>query len=145
MVSVNEHKVILDTGPMISLLNPEDHHHQWTCEAWDRALPPLLVCEPVLTEAFFLARRLGSGAQSAILQFFERGALRLSFSLAEELTAVGRLLKKYQDAPMSLADGCIVRMAEQQTRSMVFTFDSDFAVYRKHGNQHIPLLSPENT
>jgi len=102
----------------------------------------MLVCEAVLTEAFFLARRLGPGAQEAVLQFVERGALQLCFSLVEEWAIVGKLLRKYQDTPMSLADGCIVRMAEQHPRSTVFTLDGDFAIYRKHGRQRIPLLSP---
>jgi len=139
---VSDTRAILDTGPIIALLNHGDPHHKWVRDSWARASAPLLVCEPVLTEAFFLARRLGFGAQEAILQFVDRGELRLSFDLSEELAAVRKLLKKYQDLPMSLADGCIVRMAEQHPRSAVFTLDSDFAVYRKHGRQRIPLLSP---
>ena len=141
MVSVSETGIILDTGPLIALLNGNDRHHKWVRETWSQLSFPLLVCEPVLAQAHYLARRLGPGAQRAIMQFFERGMFRLSFSLAEELVAVGRLLTKYEDVPMSLANGCIVRMAEQQSRSVVFTLDSDFAVYRKHGSQRIPLLS----
>lgn len=73
-----------------------------------------------------------------------REAIR-SFLLAEELSAVERLLAKYRSVPMSLADGCIVRMAEQQSQSVVFTLDSDFDVYRKHRRQRIPLLSPAHS
>ena len=142
---MSEATIILDTGPLIALLNRSDRNHRWAREAWSQTSPPLLVCEPVLTEALYLARRLGSDAQGAILQFFERGLLRLSFDLAEELTTVGRLMRKYKETPMSLADGCVVRMAEKRTHSVVFTLDSDFAVYRKHGNQRIPLLSPANS
>ena len=135
-------RVILDTGPLISLLNPRDRHHRWVCENWDRIASPVLVCEPVVTEACHLALRLGPGAQDAILDFCRRGVVELSFRLAEEMSSVARLLNKYRDVPMSLADGCIVRMAEQHSRSVVFTLDSGFAIYRKNKRQRIPILTP---
>ncbi len=44
---------------------------------------------------------------------------------------------------MSLADACLVRMAEQFTGSPVITLDGDFRTYRKSGRQVIPTLMPE--
>jgi hypothetical protein len=43
---------------------------------------------------------------------------------------------------MSLADGCLVRMSELAADGVVFTLDSDFRIYRRHGRQKIPLLMP---
>ena len=77
-----------------------------------------------------------------MLDLVGRSVLDLSFHLSEETAAISRLLKKYRDVPMSLADGCIVRMAEQHARGVVFTLDSDFTVYRKNGRQLIPTLGP---
>lgn len=51
---------------------------------------------------------------------------------------------RYRSVPMSLADGCLVRMAELYSNSSVLTLDSDFKIYRKHKNQIIPLIIPEN-
>jgi len=136
------HEVIVDTGPLIALLNTRDRQHGWVRENWGRISAPLLVCEPVVTEACFLARRLGAGAQEAVLDFLAHGVLALSFRLADEGATVTRLLEMYRDVPMSLADACIVRMAEQRARSVVFTLDSDFAIYRINGRQRIPLLTP---
>ncbi len=45
---------------------------------------------------------------------------------------------------MSLADACLVRMAEQYTASMVLTLDSDFRIYRKHRNHTIPVIMSSN-
>jgi len=42
---------------------------------------------------------------------------------------------------MSLADACLVRLAELTERSAVFTTDCDFTVYRKHGRRKIPLIT----
>jgi rRNA-processing protein FCF1 len=43
---------------------------------------------------------------------------------------------------MSLADACLVRMAEQHADAMVLTLDAHFRVYRKHGRQAIPVIMP---
>jgi len=53
-----------------------------------------------------------------------------------------RLLRKYADQQMSVADACLVRMAELNERCQVFTTDRDFRVYRRKGRHVIPLLAP---
>jgi len=133
--------IILDTGPLIALLNRRYRYHRWARQQWAQIAPPLFTCEAVLAEAFFLAQSF-TGGQAAVLDLVGRGVLDLSFHLSEETAAISRLLKKYRDVPMSLADGCIVRMAEQHARGVVFTLDSDFTVYRKNGRQLIPTLGP---
>ena len=61
----------------------------------------------------------------------------------EERAAVGRLLRRYAGRPMSLADACLVRLAERHERAAVFTVDGGFSVYRQHGRRAIPLITPE--
>jgi len=53
-------------------------------------------------------------------------------------------MRRYRERPMSLADACLVRLAELHSRAKVFTLDSDFRIYRRHGNKAIPLLMPES-
>jgi predicted nucleic acid-binding protein len=60
-----------------------------------------------------------------------------------ELAAVRRLVARYRDRPMSLADACLVRLAELFDEAEVITLDRDFSIYRKHGRQTIPLISPD--
>jgi hypothetical protein len=43
---------------------------------------------------------------------------------------------------MSMADACLVRMAELVDPCQVFTTDKDSLVYRRKGRHVIPLLSP---
>ena len=52
------------------------------------------------------------------------------------------LMHKYRSVPMSLADACLVCMAEDATGSRVFTADSDFAIYRLNGRRWVPRISP---
>ena len=62
--------------------------------------------------------------------------------MEDHVTETLRLLRRYGDIPMSLADACLVRMAELIPDATVFTTDNDFATYRKHGRQIIPLITP---
>lgn len=101
----------------------------------------LYACEPVLTECLFLLRH-APVAQDKLLELVGRRSLVVDFRLQDELAPVRRLMAKYRDAPMSLADACLVRMAET-TGLPVFTLDSHFAVYRKHGRTLLTVVAPE--
>jgi uncharacterized protein len=46
--------VLLDTGPLVAYLHPRDPYHDWAVDAFDDFNPPVITCEPVLTEACFL-------------------------------------------------------------------------------------------
>jgi hypothetical protein len=78
----------------------------------------------------------------SLLQMVERGILRVDFGMEENRADVFSLLRKYDDQPMSLADACLVRMAELDSNCQVFTTDKDFLVYRRKGRSVIPLLAP---
>lgn len=134
--------VIVDTGPLVAFLNRRDTHHGWAQRMLAEIEPPLLTCEAVLSEACFLVRKLDGGAWS-ILQLVARGLVTTPFRLAEETTRVQALLKSYANVPMSLADACLVAMAERHSKSTVLTTDSDFTIYRKNGRQAVPALLPE--
>src|SRR5262249_43669747 len=123
---------IVDTGPLVAFFDRAERHHRWVIERIEGLEAPLLVCEPVLTETFYLLGRY-SKAQDALFEFLQNGALKVAFRIEEHFAALRKLLEKYRDTPMSLADACIVRMAEIHERHAVLTLDSDFSVYRKHG------------
>jgi predicted nucleic acid-binding protein len=132
---------IVDTGPLIAFFDRAEHHHRWVVDRIEELNAPLLVCEPVLAEAMFLLARY-SKAQDALLGLLHNGALSVAFHIDEHVDALRKLLQKYRDTPMSLADACIVRMAEIHDRHDVFTLDSDFLVYRKHGRAPLSLIHP---
>ena len=102
---------------------------------------PLLVCEPVLTEAMYLLARY-SRAWDVVFELLQSGALDLAFQIEEHVGALRKLLQKYRDSPMSLADACVVRMAEIHERHAILTLDSDFLVYREHGRIPLTLIHP---
>jgi uncharacterized protein len=134
-------QAIVDTGPLVAFFDRSERHHLWAAERVEELDAPMLVCEPVLTEAFYLLGRFPR-AQNALFGLLQNGALVAAFRLEEHIGALHRLLRKYRDTPMSLADACVVRMAEIHEDHSVLTLDSDFTVYRKHGRLPITLMRP---
>ena len=133
---------ILDTGPLVSFLAAGLTHHAWAVEQWKRLRPPLLTCEPVLTEAAFLLKREGREAD-ALFALLDRGVIRVALAVQDEQSDLRALMSRYRSRPMSLADACVVRLSEIHAAAKIFTLDSDFRFYRRHGNKVIPLLMPE--
>ena len=136
--------VIADTGPLVAFLVRRAQHHRWACETMATFSPPLLTCEPVLAETAHILRRHGCDTDP-LLALIERGVLHVAFSVENELTPLRQLMRRYRDQPMSLADGCVVRLAELHARSRVWTFDSDFRVYRRLGRLVISTLMPPDS
>jgi predicted nucleic acid-binding protein len=132
---------IVDTGPLVAFIDRAERHYRWVDERIGELAVPLLLCEPVLTEAMHLLARVPR-AQDALLGLLENGALQIAFHIEEHVPVLRKLRRKYQDTPMSLADACVVRMAELYDRHAVLTLDSDFLVYRKHGREALELIHP---
>ncbi|MBI2150628.1 MAG: PIN domain-containing protein [Acidobacteria bacterium] len=132
--------VILDTGPLVALVDSRDKDHPWAVAQWGDIEPPLLTCESVISEACFLLSQIHVGKKT-VFEMLSRKAIELSFRLEDHVKDVGSLLRKYSDIPMSVADACLVRMAEHIPNSAVLTLDQDFRIYRKHGRQVIPLIA----
>ena len=133
--------VIADAGPLVAYLKRDDKDHDWATAVFQRLAGPVRSCDAALGEAFFLLQHTHGGTEK-LLAMLERGLIIPDFNLAAELPAVSQLLLRYGNVPMSLADACLVRMAELHRDATVFTLDSDFRIYRKHRRQAIPLISP---
>lgn len=133
---------LLDTGPLVTFLAAGLRHHSWVCEQWKLFRPPMLTCEPVLTEAAFLLKREGRDADP-LFALLERGAIRLAIDIEEQQADLRALMRRYRNRPMSLADACMVRLSELHPDGEVFTLDSDFRIYRRNGNRVIPALLPD--
>ena len=133
--------VLIDTGPLVAALRKRDEHHEWARAHFQAATEPFVSCEAVISESLFLLERARDGKE-ALCGLLERGIIVVRYSFEEELTETLRLLRRYNDTPMSFADACLVRMVEKSDNAVVFTTDSDFRTYRKNGRQVIPLIIP---
>ena len=69
--------------------------------------------------------------------------IRIALAVQEEQADLRALMRRYRNRPMSLADACMVRLSEIHATGEVFTLDSDFRIYRRHGNKVIPVRMPD--
>ena len=130
---------LVDAGYLVALLSRRDTHHAWAAAQAARYMPPWHTCEAALSEAFHVLGPPGTRSLGALL---DRRAMRIAFDLGKELQAVLRLMQKYADVPMSLADACLVRMTEVVAMPVLLTTDADFRIYRRHSRNVVPSVTP---
>ena len=131
-------KNILDAGPLIAALNSHDRHHGWAVQTLERLGSPFHSCPEAMAEAAALTAQ-----PAAIVEMIAAGEIILAFDLSQQAAAVLRLLRKYADLEMDLADACIVRMTELSRDCRLITVDrKDFSVYRRNGRDLIPIVAP---
>jgi predicted nucleic acid-binding protein len=132
--------VVVDAGFVVALLSSRDNHHEWAVTQASEFPPPWSTCEAVLSESFHLLGGRGTPNLGALVR---RRALLDTFEFAKNVEPVVRLIEKYSDVPMSLADACLVRMTETLADPIVLTTDKDFRFYRRHSRQVVPCVMPD--
>jgi uncharacterized protein len=130
---------LVDAGFLVALLSRRDGHHRWATAQALRTPLPWSTCESALSEAFHLLGPRGLSSLGALLQ---RQAVVPAFDVRAELGRVIKLMQKYADVPMSLADACLVRMTETLADPVLLTTDRDFLIYRRHGRHVVPVRIP---
>jgi hypothetical protein len=60
--------------------------------------------------------------------------------LTDQAANVEKLMKKYRDVPMDLADACLVDLADRFETGRILTLDSDFEIYRWRVRRKFELL-----
>jgi predicted nucleic acid-binding protein len=79
------------------------------------------------------------------MELLRRRVVEVAFHLEDHVEAVARLLRKYANVPMALADGCLVHMAELSADRTILTLDRDFRLYRKSGRHVVPVIMPDES
>ena len=138
-------KTIVDTGPLVAYFCAADQYHAWSVVVLDTRERPLLTCEAVLAETI---HRLNYFRQRTDLVFelLRQGALAITVELEAQLEPVARIMAKYADRQIDLADACLIRLSELFPAAEVLTVDAaDFRVYRRQDRTVVPYLAPPPT
>ena len=130
---------LLDTGVIVALLDRDERFHLQCVEAVSDVVGPLLTCEAVVAEACHLLRRV-HGAPEAVIKNVANGVFQTPVRLVDRATSIEKLLKKYRDVPMDLADACLVDLADSLNTGQILTLDSDFKIYRWRSRRKFELL-----
>lgn len=131
--------VLLDTGVIVALLDRSERHHERCVDVVANVVGPLVTCEAVIAEACYLVRRL-PGAAEAVLENVEMGVFRVPVRLEDQAGTVRKLLRKYREVPIDLADACLVDLADRFGTGRILTLDGDFGVYRWRSRRRFESL-----
>lgn len=132
--------VLVDTGPLVALLDRSDNHHREIVQALATIEDPLVSVWPVLVEAMYLLS-FSFQAQKALWEICETGAVQLLPLDKSDIPPLKNLMEKYRDLPMDMADAALVRVAEREGIRRVLSLDQrDFSVYRLARKGRFTLL-----
>lgn len=133
-------KALLDTGPLVALLDSNERAHVMCVKAMAGYRGIFLTTEPVLTEAMYLLGRT-AGGQGACLEFVLRGGCILVPMTRPTLVRCRMLMDTYADIPMDFADATLVALAEEIGLERVFSLDRrGFSAYRPEGRRAFHLM-----
>lgn len=130
---------LLDTGVIVALLDRSEQYHPQCVEVVSDLMGPLATCEAVIAEACYLLRGVRK-APEAVVENVTEGVFQTPVRLADQASAVARLLGKYRDVPMDLADACLVDLADRLETARILTLDGDFEIYRWRARRKFDLL-----
>jgi len=130
---------LLDSSAIVAMLDHAQQSHASvvaSLRAWKGAL---VTVEAVIAESCHLLRRV-HGAPETILQNVARDIFQIPFRLSAAAPEIERLLHKYRDQQIDLADACLIHLAGEIGTGDIFTLDHDFEVYRWGRNHAFRLL-----
>ena len=132
--------VLVDAGPLVALFDRSDPHHDVCVQTLMVLREPLVTVWPAFAEAMYLLN-FSWDAQRALWEMLEGDALRMLVLDDLDAPRMKALMQKYRDFPMDLADAALVRVAERDKISNIFTLDRrHFRAYRPSGIRAFSIL-----
>jgi uncharacterized protein len=116
--------IVLDTSGLLAAIDSNQRLHEAAREALDDARGPLLISPFVLAELdYLLATRVGNSAELALLGEVERGSYRLEHFSATDVGEARRVIERYADLGLGLADASNVVLAGRYETYDILTLD----------------------
>src|SRR6266508_6336900 len=116
--------IILDTSGLLSAIDASQHRHREAVAALREAQPPWILSPFVLAELdYLLATRVGVDAERALLAEVGRGVYRLESFEPDDIAAAERVIGRYRDLGIGLADASLVVLAARYDMRELLTLD----------------------
>ena len=124
--------LIADTGFFVALADRHDIFHKRAVACVQSLREPMITTWPVLAEtSHFLMARVSPAASVQFLGDVAAGAVQVHPLEPVHLTQMCKLMTKYADLPMDLADASLVWLAEHLGDGRILSTDQrDFKTYR---------------
>ena len=134
--------LVLDTGPILALLDGGDPAHERCVTMVDDVGEALVVPGCVLVEVdYWVLKLLGPAAWETFVEDVAAGAYRLEPLTVGDLNRAAELERQYADLDLGLVDASVVALCERLGETKVATLDRrDFAVVRPRHCDALELL-----
>ncbi len=134
------HPILIDTGPLVALLSPQDQYHKDCTEQAKNISGAVFTSWAVVTEAAWLLRGLPDGIVRLMQAINDRNIRCLHLDSQSHLW-LADAAKRYSDLAPQIADLSLLYLAEQHQIEHIFTLDRrDFAVFRTVAGEPFQLL-----
>ena len=116
--------IVLDTSGLLAWIDASQRSHSSVVASMKQIAAPYLLSPFVLAELdYLLATRVGGTAEQALLQEVESGAYELVAFTAEDVGRARRVMERFKDFPIGLADASVVVIAETYQTQDILTLD----------------------
>lgn len=133
--------VLLDTGPLVAVLDASDPWHSWAVGVMSRERAITATVWPAVTEAAWLLDSRGTGPK-ALFDMLAENEVRVVAMGTGDFGTLAFLMEQYSDLPMDLADAALVHAYGRDGYEAVMTIDRrDFSLYRVAGKP-LRLVAP---
>ena len=134
--------LVLDTGPILALLDAGDPAHARSVAMVDELREDLVIPSCVLVEVDYWARKLlGHASWDILVEDITSGAYRLEPLTIGDLTRASELERQYNDLDLGLVDASVIALCERLDERKVATLDRrDFSVVRPNHCDALHLL-----
>jgi uncharacterized protein len=129
--------LIVDTGPLVSIADRTDPHHQACLDLLETDPGPLVTTGLVIAEAgYLLDRNLGPNAEIALVDMIVDGTLTVDTLTPADWVRIRELCATYSNLPLGVTDASVIALAERHNTNRVATLD------RRHFHIVRPTIGP---
>jgi hypothetical protein len=134
--------IVLDTGGLYAALDANEALHGRAVAALAAASAPRVLSPFVLAELdYLIGTRVGHQAQMALIDEVTRGAYQLELFSSEDVGHAGRIMDRYADLRIGMADASVVVLANRhRTRDLLCTDERHFRALKGTGGKPFRLL-----
>ena len=133
-------RILVDTGPIVAILAPNDPYHGSCSEELRKHNQPWITCWPVITEAAWLVRKEQSGLRR-LYGLVESGVIEIVELDAKAPGWIANFVERYASIKAQVADAALMYLAERRHLQRIVTLDRrDFSVYRTEAGDGLALL-----
>lgn len=132
---------LTDASALFALVDKSQAAHARCRAALATLSKPLLTPWTRFGEAMYFAYKSGGWPRQQLLWGLVKDELlRFHHPTDAEVERMQVLMEQYRDTPMDVADASLVAAAEALGEQRIFTLDSDFYVYQRHGSDPFEVV-----